>query len=76
MDQGERIGVRERRGAGRQGIECGAQGIEIGTVIDRSIHASGPLRGQIGRRAAKMTRVTELRVFLGKGRGQIEADDL
>nr|WP_300971274.1 hypothetical protein [Thiocapsa sp.] len=76
MDQAKGIGAGKGRGTGGQGIEGGAERIEVGAVVDRPIHPPGLLGRQIGRRARQGTRVIEPRVLFGKGRGQIVVDDL
>ena len=54
VDQLERVAVRERRRPGEEFVECCAERIQIGAVIDNTIHAAGLFRRDVRQRAGQM----------------------
>jgi hypothetical protein len=54
----------------------GAQGIEVGAVVQRPVHAARLFRRHVGHRAFQHFRTLQHRVLGGKTGGQAEVDDL
>jgi hypothetical protein len=72
VDQLQGIARLERAHPGRQLVERDAEGVEVGTVIDGSVHPSRLLGGQVGERVAEDVRWERRQALAGRLRGEAE----
>ena len=76
VDQTQGIRFVERGHADGQRVECGTERIQVGTGVHGPVHSPGQLRRHRGEGTKQVTMMDELKMLLGKRRGQIEIDDL
>ena len=76
MDQLHGVGGGEGRPAGQHLVERGAEGVEIGAVVDGPVHAPGLLGGEVGQRPLETLGAGRFAVDAGEPGGDAEVGDL
>ncbi len=75
VEQLEQVTVAERRPAGRELVQRGAERVQVGPLVGRAARAAALLGGEVGERADDLARVDEGRALLGEGRGEVVVDE-